>query len=142
MVSPPQPWFLPIEISTSLDLTNFGWCRTVVFIFKNLCVSAPTPFNPVMFKDQLDIHKHIYVVLSRVVQQSGSFRVDAICSTSIYTTQKQTNQKKVSIYGFIPGRHFYLQKYWVLPEECYSSLLVPQNHYDLFSQTGFQLAGC
>ena len=67
MVSPPYPWFLPIEISTSLDLTNFGWCRTVVFIFKNLCVSAPTTFNPVMFKDQLDIHKHIYVVLSRVV---------------------------------------------------------------------------
>ena len=95
-------------------LTNCGWCSTVVFIFKNPCISAPALFKPVMFKDQLDIHKYIQALLRRVVQQSGSFRVDAICSNSIYTTQKQTNQKKISIYGFIPDRHFYLQKYWVL----------------------------
>lgn len=67
MVSPPYPWFPPTEISTSLDLANCGWCSTVVFIFKNPWISAPAPFNPVMFKGQLDIHKHIYALLSRVI---------------------------------------------------------------------------
>ena len=39
-------------------LTNCGWCSTIVFIFKNPCISAPALFKPVMFKDQLDIHKY------------------------------------------------------------------------------------
>ena len=45
---------LLIYDSASADSTNCGSCRTVVFaIEKNLHISGPTQFKPVLFKGQL-----------------------------------------------------------------------------------------
>ena len=45
---------LHIHDSTSMDLTNHRSCSAMVFtIEKNLCISRPTQFKSLLFKDYL-----------------------------------------------------------------------------------------